>query len=218
MRQSVSSILLVLGLGSSLLGLQSCGGEKETVRSTGTALDGRRFSDPEFACKTTPPESADAAALALDAAAPNYNDDIKPLLTAKCTGCHMSGGTPPDLSTYALAKAAAEVSASEIEAGSMPTAGALPTADQTLFRAWVTGGTPEAAAPVGGDDGAATDAGGGDGTTDGVGEGPADGGDGAATDDAGADDAGADDAGTDGTSSDAAPAEVNCPAPAEGAP
>ncbi len=205
--------------------LVACGTENQSLRGSGTALDGRRFGDPEFSCGQS------AALSLLDAANPNYNDDIKPLLTMRCTGCHSTGGgISPNLSTYALAKAMGAASIAEIEAGSMPTAGALPAGEQALFRKWVDAGMPEAAPPPAGDDGAADDAG----ADDGV---PADGGasddagttDAAAGDDAGGNDGvgadgtgddsgdGAGDGAGDGSSADATPAQ-RCPAPTGGTP
>ena len=70
----------------------------------------------------------------------SYDGKIKALLQAKCVVCHKPGGTPPDVSTYDTAKAAGDASLKTIEDGSMPTAGALPAADQAAFKAWVTGG------------------------------------------------------------------------------
>jgi hypothetical protein len=39
---------------------------------------------------------------------PTYEKDFKPLLTASCIGCHVTGGQKPYLDSYALAKTATE--------------------------------------------------------------------------------------------------------------
>lgn len=76
----------------------------------------------------------------------NYNDNIKALLAANCVSCHSPAGQiAPDLSDFAKAKLGGARSNFRIANGTMPTAGALSTADRALFKAWVDGGYLEAA-------------------------------------------------------------------------
>lgn len=113
---------------------------KERVTKTGAAgLEAKKFSDAEYSCYET------EAALALAAGTPvTYNDHLKPLVAAKCATCHAAKGTSPDLSTYEGLKLEAEASLNRILAGTMPMGGALPAAEQELFKQWVEGGTLEA--------------------------------------------------------------------------
>ena len=72
-----------------------------------------------------------------------YQEPIQRILEASCVGCHKPGLTPPDLSTYATAAAAARTSLVSIQAQSMPPAVPL-AADQALaFKLWVDAGAPE---------------------------------------------------------------------------
>lgn len=71
-----------------------------------------------------------------------YEDAIKPLLAAQCTGCHMTGGQSPALDTYATAKSGAPSSWIDIEKNSMPKAGPLSTVDRTMFKTWIDDGMP----------------------------------------------------------------------------
>ncbi len=105
------------------------------------AVAQKKFRSDEFRC-------ADEQTLRL---APDvtYDDDIAPFLSANCTGCHKSGGTSPDLSSYDKASSAADQSLDAMASGSMPKSGALPDEDIDLFAAWIDGGLLESA--TGGD-------------------------------------------------------------------
>ncbi len=70
------------------------------------------------ACGSNP---ADVAIDAGNASEPTYYQDIKPILDAKCVGCHVEGGIAPmSLEVYGDAKAYAGLSLMEIRAGVMP--------------------------------------------------------------------------------------------------
>jgi hypothetical protein len=65
-----------------------------------------------------PGDDADADA---GVAAVTYYEDIKPLLDAKCTGCHLDGGIAPfSLETFAMAEAHGGEAKLNVEAGLMP--------------------------------------------------------------------------------------------------
>jgi len=75
----------------------------------------------------------------------SYQNGIQALLSTNCaiSGCHVSGGQAPDLSTYAGAKANAAQSSSDINAGTMPFGGSpLSASDKALFKSWIDAGTP----------------------------------------------------------------------------
>lgn len=109
-------------------------------------------SDPT-ATDTAPGDSASAA--------PTWHQDIAPLVTRSCVGCHVTGGVAPfPLDTYELASAQAQAIAAAVESGSMPPwdavvdQGCAPThgwkddlsltaEDKALLRAWADGGAPE---------------------------------------------------------------------------
>ena len=107
--------------------------------ATKAKITGKKFTDQEFSCYET------KAALALAAATPiTYVKDVEPLLAARCTSCHSTaGGSPPDLSTYAGASAAAQSSLDQVKGGLMPKSGALSAAEQEVFSQWLEGGVPE---------------------------------------------------------------------------
>lgn len=85
-----------------------------------------------------------SAAVPVDPArAISYVDPIKRILDASCVGCHKPGLTPPDLSTYASASAAARTSWVTIQAQSMPPAVPLPADQAVAFKAWLDAGAPE---------------------------------------------------------------------------
>lgn len=71
-----------------------------------------------------------------------YNDNIKNLLTLKCTTCHKANGQAPDLSTFETAKAAGALSLNAIQSGRMPSSGKLPDEHIALFKKWVDNGYP----------------------------------------------------------------------------
>jgi mono/diheme cytochrome c family protein len=77
------------------------------------------------------------------AALVNYTDDIAALLAAQCTSCHGPGATPPDLSTYEVAKAAGERSVVRSVAKTMPPEAPMAPADIDLLTAWKAAGYPK---------------------------------------------------------------------------
>jgi hypothetical protein len=74
---------------------------------------------------------------------PSYAYDIAPLLVKSCL-CHVRGGEPPLLDTYANVKSNASRSWQSILAGRMPPEGApsMSNGEKALFQSWVTAGTP----------------------------------------------------------------------------
>jgi len=87
---------------------------------------------------------------------PTYYEDVKPILGAKCTGCHLAGGIAPfALTSYAEAKEHGPEAQLNVEAGLMPPWPPNPEcneyfADRSLtevqkatISAWVDGGMPE---------------------------------------------------------------------------
>lgn len=68
-----------------------------------------------------------------------YLVDLKPLIDAKCANCHRVGGQPPDLSSFATAKAGGVRSLVRVSNGTMPTVGAggaLSATEMALYKAW----------------------------------------------------------------------------------
>lgn len=78
-----------------------------------------------------------AADPAVDPNAPTWAEDVGPLVQARCTGCHQSGGAAFDLSTPEQASAMAEAMAAAVASGVMPPWGARDTEDCVNPRAWV---------------------------------------------------------------------------------
>ena len=78
----------------------------------------------------------------------SFATNLKPILDGKCafSGCHTSGGTPPDLSSLGSARASASKSIERIRGKGpiMPPTyspkGALNEDQKKLFETWVTGG------------------------------------------------------------------------------
>ena len=80
-------------------------------------------------------------------ALPTYNNDISPVIAAKCTGCHSGGNQYPDLDTYATFKEACangnvlcrlDASCGNI----MPQDGPLPQATIDMIKTWATNNYP----------------------------------------------------------------------------
>lgn len=73
-------------------------------------------------------------------------DRVSPILQRACVNCHRSGGTPPDLSSYAGSKAAGEslVNVSTGPAPSMPPNGVVLTeSEKSILQAWRSAGFAE---------------------------------------------------------------------------
>lgn len=114
-------------------------------------------SDASFS--VTPDAATDAALLLGDA--PTWHQDIAPLVSEKCSGCHEEGGIAPfSVKSYATAKPFATLMAFAVEEGRMPpflaqeTDGCKPkhgwqndlrltAAQKKLLRDWATAGAPE---------------------------------------------------------------------------
>jgi hypothetical protein len=77
-----------------------------------------------------------------------YESDIKSILSANCTSCH-SGGTEPDISSFAAAKNAATSIAASVKSGAAkpmpPPSGGLSSGDQEKLQQWITDGLLERA-------------------------------------------------------------------------
>ncbi len=72
--------------------------------------------------------------------------DIMPIMNAKCalSGCHVSGGTFPDLSTKSSVIArASRVKARTRVGGGMPKTGSISAEQRTLIGAWVDQGAKD---------------------------------------------------------------------------
>lgn len=98
-------------------------------------------------CGLTESKYIDYTEDAADGAVPpptnvTYTANIKSLLDASCatSGCHVGGGTAPDLSAYAGASSGGPRSQVRIAAGTMPPSGALSASNKALFKAWVDAG------------------------------------------------------------------------------
>lgn len=74
---------------------------------------------------------------------PTYTKDIKPIMTANCTGCHTSGVDDPDLTNYENVKAEIDAIIADIENGSMPPSGALPSTTLNIIKNWKATGMKE---------------------------------------------------------------------------
>lgn len=75
-----------------------------------------------------------------------YLGGIEPILKVKCVNCHGPGATPPDLSTFELAKLEGASSKATIDDGSMPppaTKVKMTDQEKALFSEWVAKGYPE---------------------------------------------------------------------------
>lgn len=95
------------------------------------------------------------------AGTPTWHQDIAPVITERCGGCHTAGGvTPFPLDTYADAAPMALAMAAAVESGAMPPWGAISTdtceprfgwqddprlsdAEKAALRAWADAGAPE---------------------------------------------------------------------------
>ena len=77
--------------------------------------------------------------------AATYSKDIEPILKASCTVCHRPGGSRSnsDLTSYQSTSSYKEFVVLKVLDGSMPTSGALPQAQQDLFKSWQDGGYKE---------------------------------------------------------------------------
>lgn len=73
----------------------------------------------------------------------SWDSDIKSLYDGKCTSCHKSGGTPPDLSTYDKAKSALASSVSQVEDDKMPPSSPLSSSEKKKLTEWQNAGAPE---------------------------------------------------------------------------
>lgn len=80
-----------------------------------------------------------AAALALDGPV-TYFGGIRDVVASQCLACHGMNGQAPVLTTFALVRKAIDDVIQEVEAGTMPTGGALPPEQSGLFRLWKDGG------------------------------------------------------------------------------
>lgn len=78
---------------------------------------------------------------------PTYTQNVQPIVTANCTGCHSGGNQYPDLDTYETLKDASingqvlcriDGSCGDI----MPTSGAMPQATIDLIKTWAANNYP----------------------------------------------------------------------------
>jgi hypothetical protein len=74
-----------------------------------------------------------------------YSGAVAPLMATDCAvpGCHVSGGTSPDLSTYAGVSAnSTAVKQRAVTDKNMPPSGPLSSCDQQKLQAWIDAGAP----------------------------------------------------------------------------
>lgn len=78
--------------------------------------------------------------------AASYKNDIQPLLTNNCAtpGCHVSGASFPDLSTYAgvFGSRANVRDRANNAANPMPGSGLMSVANRNLLNSWIDAGAP----------------------------------------------------------------------------
>ena len=89
--------------------------------------------------------TVNSAKVTYDVVPVTYTNDIEPILSANCTGCHQAGGASGGiaLDTYTDAMTNANVSFTDIQADLMPPGGPLSAADKALFQAWIDDGLLE---------------------------------------------------------------------------
>lgn len=108
----------------------------------------------EYSFASVCPKPAAPTTLALSAEAPNYADDIAPLMLASCTGCHGAANPSGNLSLTTAAQVQAGItdvigrmSRLAGQAGVMPPAGPLGADSVALLQKWQADGFPLIAAP-----------------------------------------------------------------------
>lgn len=73
-----------------------------------------------------------------------YTKDIKPIMSNNCTGCHSSnGGQEPYLDNYQDVKNSIEAVLSDMNNGTMPPDGPLPSSTISVVQTWKDSGMPE---------------------------------------------------------------------------
>jgi hypothetical protein len=145
LRRSVAFLVVVLGCAP-----ESDADPAETSGESGSA------NVDESESSSSPDADTSSETAAIDPNAPTYWADIKPIVDARCTGCHNADGVAPfGLTSFDEAFAYGEVMATAIEAGAMPPWPASPDCNEYLHdpsldgaqidtvRAWVDAGKPE---------------------------------------------------------------------------
>ena len=70
---------------------------------------------------------------------------IKPIITSRCAtpGCHITGGQPPELTTYSLiVTSLTRVKVRAIDLKTMPSAGPLSDCEIAKLQIWINAGNP----------------------------------------------------------------------------
>jgi hypothetical protein len=78
-----------------------------------------------------------------DTANVTYSGTIAPLLAANCNSCHSSGGSSPDLTTYAnvfASKALIKARAIDGSPSPMPSSGLMSLSNRNKLAAWIAAG------------------------------------------------------------------------------
>lgn len=127
----------------------ACGSDGDPPSDT--AADDDTGSDDDDTGSDDEPAADDGEALAV-----SYWEDAKPILDAKCNGCHYDGGVAPfSLETYADAVLYAPAARAAIDAGTMPpwhpsegcrdylNDRSLDDDQRTTLLEWIDAGTPE---------------------------------------------------------------------------
>jgi hypothetical protein len=81
-----------------------------------------------------------------DGSAPTYVSDVQAIITANCNGCHGSGSSHGDFSTYAglsTVTTNGKFQQKVLDDQSMPTSGPLNSSDLDKLKCWVENGFPE---------------------------------------------------------------------------
>lgn len=146
--------------------LSACGddGSDETLTETASGTEGSASASESASSEPTPTTGGEPAAR------PNWHEDIAPLASAHCGGCHSDGGIAPfSVATYEAAMPWAGAMAADVEMAIMPPWHAVETDECTppfafkhdarlsddvkqLFVDWAANGAPEGdpklAAPI----------------------------------------------------------------------
>lgn len=137
------------------LGLAACAASPPAGGSTGSTDEPTTASEPTTAGVTT---TADTSSDATTGAAPvTYHQHVRPILAARCVGCHHSEGVAPfSLASHAEASMWAQISVAAVDERRMPPfmpddgdcwpiddIRKMDAHERDLLRQWLADGTPE---------------------------------------------------------------------------
>lgn len=81
-----------------------------------------------------------------DGSSPTYDVDVETIISGRCIGCHGSGSSNGDMSTYAKLSnytTNGDFEKEVLTKQSMPTSGPLPESELNMLKCWVENGFPE---------------------------------------------------------------------------